>query len=370
MTVSVIICAGGTGSRAGFKKNKLLVKYDNLTVLEHTLSAFMREDVSQIVIASSKEAFGPISEIAAQYPYTEVVHGGDTRSASVKNALKAVTGDITLIHDGARPFVTDKIISDCIECVKKYGSGVCSLPSTDTLAVVEDGLIKSVPDRAKMRTLQTPQGFLTKDIKRAYALAGDKEYTDDSSVYAAYIAPPRLFTGDKANRKLTYAEDFTFTGERVGFGVDTHAFGAESDHITLCGVNIPSDSGLKAHSDGDVAVHALIDAMLSAAGLRDIGYYFPDTDDRYDGANSMNMLSYVVKVLEEKRFKILNASIAIQAQKPRLKKYIKDMKLSLATLLKIEPEQIGISAGTNEGLGYIGEGKGITVTAVAFLRNI
>jgi len=370
MTVSVIICAAGTGSRAGFKKNKLLVKYDNMTVLEHTLSAFMRVDISQIIISAAESDLREINEFAAQYPFTEVVKGGKTRSESVKNALKEVTGDITIIHDGARPFVTDKIIADCIACVERYGSGVCSLPATDTVVIEDNSTVKSVPDRAHIYSVQTPQGFFTRDIKRAYAMAGGKSYTDDSSVYAEYIAPPHLFTGDKVNRKLTYAEDFTFTGERVGFGVDTHAFGADKDYIMLCGVRIPSDSGLKAHSDGDVAIHALMDAMLSAAGLRDIGYYFPEADDRYDGASSMNMLSYVVKVLEEKNFKILNASIAIQAQKPKLKKYIKDMKLSLSTLLKITPEQIGISAGTNEGLGYIGEGKGITVTAVVLLRSL
>lgn len=370
MTISVIICAGGTGKRAGFKKNKLLVKYDNLTVLERTLSAFVREDVSEIIIAAAESDFSEIEKIASRYPNTKAVKGGNTRTQSVKNALDEVTGEITLIHDGARPFVTDKIISDCIACVEKHGSAVCSLPVTDTVAEETDGMIAGVPDRSKLRALQTPQGFFTADIKRAYALAGDKTFTDDSSVYAEYIAPPRLFTGDAANRKLTYAEDFTFSGERVGFGVDTHAFGADKDYIVLCGVKIPSDSGLKAHSDGDVAVHALMDAALSAAGLRDIGYYFPETDSRYDEADSMNMLSYVVKVIAEKGFKIMNASIAIQAQKPRLKKYIKDMKLSLSSALKIEADKIGVSAGTNEGLGYIGEGKGITVTAVVLLRKI
>jgi len=370
MTVSIIICAGGTGKRAGFKKNKLLVKYDNLTVLEHTISAFLRDDVSEIIVSAAEEDFTEIAEIASRYPRTRAVAGGKTRTESVKNALREVSGEITLIHDGARPFVTDKIISDCIACAEENGSAVCSLPVTDTVAEEENGKIKGVPDRSTLRALQTPQGFLTADIKRAYDLAGEKSFTDDSSLYAEYIAPPTLFTGDAANRKLTYAEDFTYSGERVGFGVDTHAFGADRDYITLCGVKIPSDSGLIAHSDGDVAVHALMDAMLSAAGLRDIGYYFPENDSRYDGADSMSMLSHTVELVAERGFKTLNASIAIQAQKPRLKKYINDMKSSLSSALKINGDRIGISAGTNEGLGYIGEGKGITVTAVVLLGKI
>ncbi len=370
MRISAIICAAGKGSRTGLEKNKLLVKYDNLTVLEHTLSAFMREDISEIIVTSSVEDYNDICKIASCYSGVDVVLGGDTRTASVKNALNKVTGEIVLIHDGARMFVSEKVISDCIRCVEERGSGICSLPSTDTIIVAENGRIKGVPDRNILRTVQTPQGFFTDDIKKAYSKIGDEVFTDDSAVYSRYITRPYLYDGDPSNRKITYIEDFTVSGERVGYGVDTHAFGADKNYITICGVNVPSDSGLIAHSDGDVAIHALMDAMLSAAGLRDIGYYFPDTDDRYKNASSINMLKYVVKVLEENKFKILNASIAIQAQKPRLSKHIAEMKNVLSSILKIEKNRIGISAGTNEGLGYIGEGRGITVTAVVLLRNI
>lgn len=370
MSVSAIICAAGRGERAGFGKNKLLVKYDNLTALEHALSAFMREDVTEIVVTASPEDREAVEAIAENYPGTKVVAGGITRSQSVKNALNEVTGDIVLIHDGARIFVTDKIITDCINCVVNFGSAICSLPATDTIVVGESGKVKGVPDRSVLYTVQTPQGFYTEDIKKAYSLAGNASYTDDSSVYGAFIARPKMFLGDPCNTKITYAEDFTVKGERIGFGIDTHAFGAEKNYITLCGVTVPSDSGLIAHSDGDVAIHALMDAMLSGAGLRDIGYYFPDTDDRYRGASSMNMLKYVVAVLKENNFKVQNVSVAIQAQKPRLKKYIVEMKKTLAEALKIDKNAVGISAGTNEGLGYVGEGKGITVTAVALLRKI
>lgn len=369
MKISAIICAAGKGSRAGFEKNKLLVNYNGLTVLEHTLSAFMRPDIDEIIVASSKEDFDEISSLTARYNNAFVVLGSDTRSHSVKNALEKVTGDIVLIHDGARMFVTDKIITDCINCVKQYGSGICSLPATDTVVVAESGKIKGVPDRNKLFTVQTPQGFYTEDIKKAYDLAGSLSFTDDSAVYAAHITRPTLFTGDTCNRKITYKSDFYVTGDRVGFGVDTHAFGKNTDYVTICGVKINSDSGLIAHSDGDVAVHALMDAMLSAAGLRDIGYYFPDTDDRYKNASSLNMLKYVVKVVKEAGFKFKNASIAIQAQKPKMSKHIAEMKSVLSEILEADKNSIGISAGTNEGLGYIGEGKGITVTATVLLRS-
>jgi 2-C-methyl-D-erythritol 2,4-cyclodiphosphate synthase len=155
----------------------------------------------------------------------------------------------------------------------------------------------------------------------------------------------------------------------VGFGVDTHAFGKTQDYVTLCGVKVPSESGLIAHRDGDVAVHALMDAMLSGAGLKDIGYYFPDTDEKWRGADSMEKLLEVKKLILEQGFHVKNVSIAIQAEKPRLAKYIDEMKFTLANALRIDVARVGIAAGTNEGLGYVGEGKGITVNAYALLKK-
>ena len=155
----------------------------------------------------------------------------------------------------------------------------------------------------------------------------------------------------------------------MGFGVDTHAFGKEQDFITLCGVQVPSESGLIAHSDGDVAVHALMDALLSAAGKKDIGHYFPDTDEKWRGANSMAMLAEVLRILQADGLAPASVSVAIQAEKPRLAKYISAMQHSLSNALSLPSDKIGISAGTNEKLGYVGEGKGITVYAYVLLCN-
>ncbi|MBQ7302888.1 MAG: 2-C-methyl-D-erythritol 2,4-cyclodiphosphate synthase [Clostridia bacterium] len=167
---------------------------------------------------------------------------------------------------------------------------------------------------------------------------------------------------------MTYAEDFRGGIARCGFGVDTHAFGKEQDYIVLAGVKIPSESGLIAHSDGDVLVHAVMDALLSAAGLKDIGHYFPDTDDKWKDASSMKMLEQVVALIRAEGFVVANVSVAIQAEKPRLAKYIDEMKNALSGGLGIDPVCVGISAGTNEGLGYVGEGKGITVNAYVLLQ--
>ncbi len=372
-TIGVIICAAGKGLRAGFACNKLLMPFQGERVLTKTLSAFDFPAIDQIVVTSSQEDFEEISSLCAPFQRTNVVLGGDTRSHSVYNGLKGLDTDIVLIHDGARPFVTCAIIENCIESVKTNGSGICSIPCSDTVAVVKKGKILSVPDRSALRQIQTPQGFFRENILSAYERAFEGEqvaYTDDSSVFAQFCGSPYLCEGSVENKKMTYAEDFADNAARCGFGIDTHAFGKEQPFITLAGVKIPSESGLIAHSDGDVLVHAVMDALLSAAGLKDIGHYFPDTDDTWKGASSMQMLSLVLGLLAEQGYAVKNLSVAIQAEKPRLAKYIDEMKNSLANALRIDPAFVGISAGTNEGLGYVGEGKGITVNAYVLLKKI
>ncbi len=369
-TVGVIICAAGKGLRAGFPCNKLLVSLNGEKVLSKTISAFRSPLIDEIIVTSSEEDFAEISALCSVFEKAKVVLGGETRSQSVYNALKACDSDIVLIHDGARPFVTHEIIEGCVQSVKTYGSGICFTPCSDTVAVHEDEKIVKIPDRSTLCQLQTPQGFFRENILYAYTRAeelGENGFTDDSSVYARFCGAPRLCAGASENKKLTYAEDFSSNIARCGFGVDTHAFGKEQDYILLAGVKIPSKSGLIAHSDGDVLCHALMDALLSAAGLRDIGFYFPDSDEKWKGANSMQMLEKVIAMLCEQGYKPQNVSIAVQAERPRLSPYIDQIKETLANALKVDLTAVGVSAGTNEGLGYVGEGKGITVNAYVLL---
>ena len=368
--ISAILCAAGSGSRAGFSGNKVLRELNGLPVLLYSVSAFAAT-ADEILIACREEDRTRIDALLSPFPHARTVIGGRTRTQSVYSALQAAQGDIVLVHDAARPFVTRKIIWDCIACVRQFGSGVCALPATDTTVLAEDGHIVSVPVRKDVFTVQTPQGFLRDELLRAYTAAFSEEreddFTDDSGVYAAYIAPPHIFLGDRANKKLTYPEDFA-PAERAGFGVDTHAFG-EGDHIVLGGVRIPHTRGLVAHSDGDVLVHALMDALLSAAGLRDIGHYFPDTDARFAGADSMALLAEVVQLVKEQGLAPKNVSLTILAQRPRLAPHIEAMKANLAAALSLSPDAVGIAAGTNERLGYVGEGKGITCCASVLLRR-
>ncbi len=369
-SVCAIICAAGKGARAGFAKNKLLVPFEGSTPLEKTLSAFDFAAIDEILVTSSKEDYAEISALCESFPRCKAVLGGDTRTQSVHNALKATAADIVLVHDGARPFVTQTVVEGCLQSVRASGSGVCAVECRDTVATVKEGKIIGVPKRDTLRLIQTPQGFFRENLLYAYERAleeGKEGYTDDSSLFADYCGQPRICEGSPKNIKLTYAEDFA-SPTRCGFGVDTHAFGKEQDYILLAGVKIPSQSGLIAHSDGDVLVHAVMDALLSAAGLKDIGHYFPDTDEKFKGANSMQLLERVLALVTEQGFAVCNLSVAVQAERPRLAAYIDQMKNALAGALKIDPTCVGISAGTNEGLGYVGEGKGITVNAYVLLK--
>ena len=374
MSVSVIICAAGKGLRAGFGKNKLLVPLDGTPVLQRTLQAFYFENIDEIIIAHSPDDKAEISALIAPFPNVKLIEGGATRTQTVYNALQAVQNEIVLIHDGARPFVTREVIEGCIESVKTHRSGICAVACTDTIAVKSNANeIVDVPVRSTLVRIQTPQGFYVADIKAAYkqALQTNASYTDDSSVYHAFVRSPILCEGSEENVKLTYPSDYARyeKTERVGFGIDTHAFGKEQDYIVLAGVKVPSASGLIAHSDGDVLVHAVMDAMLSAVGLKDIGHYFPDTDEKWRGASSMAMLARVDELVREQGFAVANLSVSIQAERPRLAKYIDEMKASLAQALHVDVSKIGVSAGTNEGLGYVGEGKGITVHAYVLLKR-
>jgi 2-C-methyl-D-erythritol 4-phosphate cytidylyltransferase/2-C-methyl-D-erythritol 2,4-cyclodiphosphate synthase len=406
MKTSVIICAAGKGQRAGFGKNKLLHPLHGAPALYATLEKFAIPAIGETVVTSSKEDYEEISALCAPFGAT-VVLGGETRTESVFNALQAVTGDIVLIHDGARPYVTTQLIEGCIASVKQFRSGICAVAVTDTIAATNGGKICEVPPRSSLCAIQTPQGFYTRDIKSAYekAMQTDEIFTDDSSVYRRFVAQPHLCEGDIANKKLTYSSDFsedfpsicpqtstineqkspkitqnlpkttqeipqTAQNLRIGFGVDVHAFGKNIPYVTLAGVQIPCDCGLIAHSDGDVLVHAVMDALLSAASLADIGHYFPDTDDKWKDACSIEMLKEVVNLVAAQGFAPQQVSVSVQAEKPRLAKHIEGMKANLASVLQISTQNIAVAAGTCEHLGFVGKGLGIAAYCVCTLAPI
>ena len=404
MNIYAVIPAAGNGSRAGFDKNKILQKMSGVSVLARTVAAFVQnENIAGIAVCVNGADRAEIGRELHGFANVLFIDGGATRTESVKNALEALATlpcppDYVLVHDAARPFVTQQIIEDCIRTVRAHGSAVCSLPCTDTLVCAKNGMICGSIDREHTFLLQTPQGFSFPELLNAYRkITPQDSFTDDSGVYAKYVAPPFLFAGDKCNRKLTFREDFAMNETRTGIGVDTHAFassiavnedsalragtvatenkdsaqnGYTKNYIVLGGVKIPSDRRLIAHSDGDVLCHAVMDALLSAAGLADIGHYFPDSDPQYEGADSLALLSKVCAILADEGFSVGNVSAAIVAEKPKLAPHIAQMKQNIARALQISEKAVGISAGTNEGLGYLGRGEGITVIANVLLKTI
>ena len=376
MRIAAVIPAAGCGTRAGFSKNKILQKIGGVSVIARTLSVFEREErIGNVLVCASETDRAELACEIAPFRKASLTEGGATRTESVKNALETLARlpqppDYVLIHDAARPFVSEKIISDCIKTAMQFGSAVCALPCTDTAVLSDSGFAAAPVSREKLFTLQTPQGFAFAPLYEAYGKITESDaFTDDSGVYKKYVAPPRLFAGEKGNIKLTFAEDFQMETYRTGIGTDTHAFGAEKDHIVLGGVKIPSQRGLIAHSDGDVLCHALMDALLSAAGLADIGHHFPDTDPAYKDADSLALLSKVRDILQSNGFSVVNVSTAISAERPKLAPYIAQMKKNIADVLHIFEQCVGISAGTNEGLGYIGRGEGITVFANVLIKS-
>ena len=376
MNIYAVIPAAGAGSRAGFDKNKILQKMGGASVLWRTVSAFAQnENIAGIAVCANKNERAEIGRELCGFAKVLYADGGSTRTESVKNALEVLAAlpcppDYVLIHDAARPFVSQKIIDDCVKTVRAHGSAVCALPCTDTLVHAQNGIITGSYDRETAFTLQTPQGFGFAELLAAYRkITPDDRFTDDSGVYAKYVAPPFLFMGEKSNIKLTFREDFAMNETRTGIGVDTHAFGAERKYIVLGGVRIDAPTGLHAHSDGDVLCHAVMDALLSAAGLPDIGHYFPNSSPQYKGADSLALLGKVRGILEVHGFAVGNISAAIVAEAPKLAPHIQKMKQNIADVLHISERAVGISAGTNEGLGYLGRGEGITVIANALIRG-
>ena len=377
MNIYAVIPAAGAGSRAGFDKNKILQEMGGASVLWRTVSAFAQnENIAGIAVCANKNERAEIGRELCGFAKVLYADGGSTRTESVKNALEVLAAlpcppDYVLIHDAARPFVSQKIIDDCVKTVRAHGSAVCALLCTDTLVHAQNGIIAGSYDRETAFTLQTPQGFGFAELLAAYRkITPADSFTDDSGVYAKYVAPPFLFMGEKRNIKLTFREDFAMNETRTGIGVDTHAFGAERKYIVLGGVRIDAPTGLHAHSDGDVLCHAVMDALLSAAGLADIGHHFPDTDPQYKGADSLALLAKVRGILEVHGFAVGNISAAIVAEAPKLAPHIQKMKQNIADVLHISERAVGISAGTNEGLGYLGRGEGITVVATVLIKTV
>lgn len=383
MSVWAVILAAGRGERAGLGMNKAFWPVEGRSVLARCLDAFEacgRFDGAVVALSESDgAAYREFIAREGPFPLVKgVSRGGATRRDSVCNALRALPGDCELvaIHDAARPFVTADVIDATLASAREYGSGVISTPVVDTIKQIgADGRVSS-PDRAALRAVQTPQTFDYQKIMAAHerAQAENLAVTDDAMLFEHYYGDVRLVgaPGAEANRKLTTKADFEalngpkLPDVRVGQGYDVHRL-VEGRRLILCGVDIPFEKGLDGHSDADVAVHALMDALLGALGEGDIGRHFPDNDPAYEGADSMKLLDKVMEKARRAGYRVGNCDVTIVAQRPRLAGYIEAMRSNVAARLGVGIDRVNVKATTTEKLGFEGEGLGISAQAVALI---
>ncbi|MBD5132707.1 MAG: 2-C-methyl-D-erythritol 2,4-cyclodiphosphate synthase [Clostridiales bacterium] len=367
---AVIVCAG-RGERTGLAYNKVLYKLGTKTMIETVLDTFYEAEISPIVLVCSATDLDAITAIANEYKGVSVVLGGATRTESVFNGLKACRCDIVAIHDGARPYATKELILRTVQSAIEYGSGIAAVKSVDTVKRVRpDGTLTSL-NRAELMNMQTPQTFRYNEIFKAYESVSGV-FTDDAEVYEKAGFTPRAVEGSYDNIKITTAADLLKAVPHachVGIGFDVHKL-VEGRKLILGGVQIDYDKGLLGHSDADVLTHAIMDALLSAADLPDIGVLFPDTDDKFLGVSSMKLLNEVVQKVKANGFAIENVSAVIAAQKPKLMRIIPDIRRSLSTTLGIELSRVNVSATTTEELGIIGEGRAIAANASCILSEV
>lgn len=385
MFTSAVILAAGSGRRMGF--DKMTAELHGKAVILYSLERFIESHADEIIIAASEDNIAKIRELISENVHTDkpikVITGGATRFESALKAVKMTSDkcDVVSIHDGARPFLTAELADDVAQSAYKHGASLVAVRAKDTVKVCGDGVVTATPDRSTLWLAQTPQAARKADyIAAAEKLdVNDPRITDDASVMELYGIKPFIVEGSYDNIKLTTKEDIAMAESiigksgapklRVGHGYDVHRL-VEGRKLILCGVEVPNKDniGLLGHSDADVAVHALMDAMLGAVALGDIGKHFPDSDDRYKGISSMRLLEHVRKLLDEKNAHVTNADITIIAEKPKLAKFIPDMRESIAAALGLETDDINVKATTEEGLGIAG--AGIAAHAVCMVEKL
>lgn len=377
-----IILAGGSGSRMGAGCNKVLLEVCGERVITRAVRAFAGHVDGVILVSRAEDADALQAAMQGMPMPVRIVPGGETRQGSVWNGLCALPSDCThvLIHDGARCLVDADTIRRCKQSAEACGTGVAAIPAVDTVKQVdaqEDVL--STPDRSGLRIVQTPQAFRVDLIRQAHLAAQAEGFlgTDDASLVERLPHAVRLTLGNRRNIKLTTPEDMKMAEAfldrpypmlRIGQGYDVHRL-VEGRELILCGVHVPHSLGLLGYSDADVALHALMDAMLGAMALGDIGKHFPDTDERYRGISSMVLLHHVNELLAEHGARVTNCDVTIVAQKPKLLPYIPQMRQNVADALRLPVERVNVKATTTERLAFEGREEGISAQAVCMVEQ-
>lgn len=374
-SAELILACGGSSTRMG--QNKLLMDICGKPCILRTCEAFdYCGCIKRIIIAAPLELHEVYRE-ALETIKTPIafVNGGATRQQSVMNAVSQAKEDIIVIHDGARPLISPAVIERSVEDAYSFGSSVVCVPSKDTIRL-DDGESSYCPPRKNAYIVQTPQSFSRAlYLKACESSSGD--YTDDAQLLDAVGVRPHITLGEYSNIKITTAEDIDMArsligGEtnvctpRIGHGYDVHRL-VPGRALILGGVNIPYEKGLLGHSDADVLTHALMDALLGAAAMGDIGKLFPDSDESYKGADSIELLKRVTGLITAKGYSIINVDVTVIAQAPKLSPHIDDMRARLSQAMNISVDSVSVKATTEERLGFTGSGEGIAAHAVAMI---
>lgn len=388
-----VIAAGGTAQRM-LGQNKQTMKVAGVPVLARSILAMAAvEQIKEIVVVSRPESFEEILSWKEQYhlPNFILTSGGESRQQSVKNGIEKLSDKVEyyVIHDGARPFANKELVLRCLQNAVKYRAATAAVPVKDTVKKAsEEGFIAQTPERKYLYLAQTPQIFESKLYRQALQKAQEegKDVSDDCQLVEAMGCPVFLSMGDYRNIKITTPEDRevaeVFAAEmdkkeerekarmeiRTGHGYDVHKL-VEGRKLILGGVEIPWEKGLLGHSDADVLLHAVMDSLLGAAALGDIGKHFPDNDPAFLDADSRKLLQHVVEIIEKEGYSISNIDCTVIAQKPKLKDYISRMCQNIADTCHINVNQVNVKATTEEKLGFTGSGEGMSAHSVCILTR-
>ena len=394
--VTAIIVAAGRGNRMNSSINKVLMPLGGQPILLHSVLAFFEcTSITNLVVVAAADEVASVEKMLEMMPKIkpwQVVPGGSERQYSIVNALKVVPEktDVVLVHDGARPLVTKECIDHVIQMAIEHKAAIAAVPVKDTIKTVDHNKnVTSTLERNILWSIQTPQGFDFGILRQAYEQAAQDHYlgTDDASLVERLGVNVKIVMGNYENLKVTTPEDLIVAeallqgkknilsqenkkkGEgknmvRFGMGYDVHKL-VEGRKLILGGVEVPYIYGLDGHSDADVLLHSIKDALLGAAALGDIGKHFPDTDMRYKGVSSILLLERVRDIIGEHGYIVNNIDATIVAERPKLAPYISEMNSRIAEALQVEIGQVNVKATTTEGLGFAGKGAGIASYAVA-----
>jgi len=383
MVTIAIIVAAGSGTRAGGERPKQYQTIGTQPVICHTVDAFLNEKaIDDVIVVISPDHQDFYEDALKNYDLRPPVMGGATRQQSVFNGLKAIHSakpTKVLIHDAARPFVSSQIINDVIETLNQHPCVIPAIAVVDTISEIKDGMVSARLERDSLCAVQTPQGFQFDAIFTAHQKAaahGNDTASDDSALMSSVA----VIAGHETNKKLTTATDINNADQqmnklilaelpdiRVGQGFDVHAF-EPGDHVILCGLKIPFTSKLKGHSDADVAMHALTDAILGALGEGDIGKHFPPSEPEWKGAASEIFLKGACDLIKKHRGLLAHSDITIICEAPKLRPFIDEMREKMAAIMECDITRVSIKATTSEQLGFAGRGEGIAAMATATIR--